>query len=135
GSVPPSRPATENFPLRLSNTAKSAGQLARVETALLMRNAFIDTAENPVLDIPAHLRAEGDPGSYIIQARGPIQAEFRQHLRDAGASIVAYIPNNAYLVQTTAQGAQQMSVLAETQAVLPYEPYYKLDSELLKLAV
>jgi subtilisin-like proprotein convertase family protein len=120
---------------RLTNTTKPLRQLTHEDTAVLMRNAFVDTAQGTHLDIPAHLLAEGDPGSYIVQARGAVQATFRAELREAGASVVSYIPNNAYLVQLTADGAQQLAALPETQAVLPYQPYYKLDSQLLSAAV
>jgi subtilisin-like proprotein convertase family protein len=119
----------------LSNTGLSVNQLARTDSAILLRNAFIDTAQGTNLPIPAHLLAEGDPGSYIVQAHGPIQQAFRDQLREAGATVVSYIPNNAYLVQVSAQGAQQLAGQPETQAVLPYEPYYKLDTKLLALAV
>ena len=56
-------------------------------------------------------------------------------LQAAGATIVSYIPNNAFLVRASAAVAQQLSADPQTQAVLPYEPYYKLKPSLLKLAV
>jgi len=49
--------------------------------------------------------------------------------------MVSYVPNNAYLVQVSASGAQRIAAFAGTQAVLPWEPYYKLSPSLLKLAV
>ena len=69
-----------------------------------------------------------------MQARGPIDDAFRSLLKAAGASVVAYIPNNAYLVRASAAMAQQLQSDPRTQAVLPYEPYYKLKHSLLKLA-
>ena len=136
GSNPTPAPAAASRPGHvLSNTGLSVNQLARTDSAILLRNAFIDTAQGTNLPIPAHLLAEGDPGSYIVQAHGQIQQAFRDRLRDAGATVVSYIPNNAYLVQVSAQRAQQLAGQPETQAVLPYEPYYKLDSKLLALAV
>jgi len=61
--------------------------------------------------------------------------DFRARLQAAGATIVSYIPNNAYLVRVSEAGAQQLASNPRTQAVLPYEPYYKLEPGLLKLAV
>jgi hypothetical protein len=55
-------------------------------------------------------------------------------LKAAGATIVAYVPNNAYLVQATAAVAQELATQADTQSVLPYEPYYKLKASLLGMA-
>ena len=120
---------------RLSNTTKPVGQLLRDDKAILLANALVDTARPVSLPIPDSLRAHGDPGSYIVQARGPLDDAFRALLREAGATVVAYIPNNAYLVRMPASVAQQLSAGAQTQTVLPYEPYYKLDAPLLKLAV
>ena len=109
-------------------------QLMRSDHALLLENALLDTAR-PAPSIPDHLRAQGDPGSYLVQARGPINAAFRSLLKAAGAAIVSYIPNNAYLVRASADVAQQLQADPRIQAVLPYEPYYKLKASLLKLAV
>ena len=123
------------LPLRLSNTPTPLGQLVRRPTALLLENAVLDTAQPLALAIPEHLRAQGDPGAYVVQSRAPLDDAFRARLQAAGALIVAYIPNQAYLVRATAATAQQLQADPETQAVLPYEPYFKLKSPLLALAV
>ena len=126
---------TNHLALRLSNTAKPLRELQRSDTAILLENALLDTARPTTLPIPDHLRAQGDPGSYVVQARGPIDDGFRSLLKAAGASVVSYIPNNAYLVRASAAAAQQLQADPRTQSVLPYEPYYKLKPSLLKLAV
>ena len=125
---------TNQFALRLSNTSAPIGQLQRNDQAILLENALLDTTQ-PVPSIPNHLRAQGDPGSYLVQSRGPINDTFRSLLQAAGATIVSYIPNNAYLVRASAAVARQLKAAPQTQAVLPYEPYYKLKLSLLKLAV
>jgi subtilisin-like proprotein convertase family protein len=141
-NVPPPQPlaaqhATRNtnrFALRLSNTSTPLRQLQRSGQAILLENALLDTTR-PAPAIPDQLRAQGDPGSYLVQARGPIDNAFRSLLQAAGAAIVSYIPNNAYLVRASAAVADQLRADPQTQAVLPYEPYYKLKPSLLKLAV
>src|SRR5438876_3451198 len=62
--VPHSIPLLSN---RLSNTSKSLKELMRKDSAVLLRNALIDTSVTDGLAIPEHLRAAGDPGSYVIQ--------------------------------------------------------------------
>ncbi len=126
---------TNHLALRLSNTARPFRELQRSDTAILLENALLDTARPTSLAIPDHLRAQGDPGSYVVQARGPIDAGFRSLLKAVGASVVAYIPNNAYLVRASGAVAGQLQADPRTQSVLPYEPYYKLKPSLLKLAV
>ena len=120
---------------RLSNTAEPLGQLVRNDSAILLQNALIDTRQPVALSIPEHLRADGDPGSYIVQSRAPLDDAFRSLLRNAGAQIVSYIPNNAYLVAASAAVAERLKADPQMQTVIPYEPYYKLPRSLLKSAV
>ena len=126
---------TNHFALRLANTATPFGQLVRSRSAILLENALLDTAQPLALPIPDPLRAQGDPGAYVVQSRAPLDDAFRAVLQAAGATIVSYIPNNAYLVRATAAAAQQLASDSQVQAVLPYEPYYKLKPPLLQLAV
>ena len=115
---------------RLSNTSKTLDELTTAPRAILLENALIDTASLVDLKIPAHLRATGEPGAYIVQARNLVDAPFRAALANAGAQIVSYIPNNAYLVQLSADGAARLRGNAEVAAVLPFEPYFKLQASL-----
>ena len=119
----------------MSNTGKSIRELTRDDKAILLDNALIETGAKINLPIPKNLRSQGDPGAYIVQARGLIDARFRALLASAGAQIVSYIPNNAYLVRISAAGAGGLSGNGLVQAVLPFEPYYKLQPSLLGLAV
>src|SRR3954469_5211211 len=123
------------FPYRLSNTTRSLDEVMHTETALLLENALLDTRDPMNLAIPAHLRANGDFSSYIVQARGTTTERFRQMLKAVGADIVAYVPHNAYLVQVGRAGADQLRKSGAVQAVLGWEPYFKLSPELLETAV
>ena len=124
----------DRFAFRLTNSAQPVADLWRNDRAVLLRNALMDTGLGAP-EIPEHLRAKGDPGAYIIQARGFITESFRAELQRAGAEIVSYVPNNAYLVRANAGVARALGASPWTQAVLPFEPYYKLDAALLRVAV
>jgi len=126
---------TNRYAYRLTNTAKPIGTLVNDRRAILLENALIDTGSPLNLSIPKHLQAQGDPGAYIVQARGPITAAFRAMLAQAGAEIVSYIPNDAYLVHVQAGGAGALAGNPLVQSVIPYEPYYKIQASLLGLAV
>lgn len=117
---------------RLSNTTRTLGQLTRDNHAVLLRNALIDTARPANLSIPDDLKADKEPGSYVVQARKPLDAAFYNLLKQAGAGFVSYIPNNAALVTASDAVANELSGNPMIQSVLPYEPYYKLDSSLLE---
>ena len=123
------------LPFRVRNSQKPDAEFFRSETAVLLRNALVETQEPLDMKMPAHLRAGEEPGSWLVQARGAIDQGFRDVLRGAGAEIVSYVPNNAYLVRGSANFAQQLRASRRVQSVLPFEPYYKLDMTLLPLAV
>jgi subtilisin-like proprotein convertase family protein len=128
GSVAASA-VTNQFPYRVGNTTKSIGALMDDPRAILLENALIDTRLPLNLAIPKNLRAQGSPGAWIVQARGPIDSAFRAMLAREGAQVVSYIPNNAYLV--TAPAGVAGDIAASGFSVLPYEPYYKVQSPLL----
>jgi subtilisin-like proprotein convertase family protein len=128
-------PITHPLPFRLSNTLTPLGQLIRSPTAILLENALLDTTQPIALAIPEHLRAKGDPGAYVVQSRAPLDDAFRARLRAGGAVIVSYIPNQAYLVRASETAAERLRADPQTQAVVPYEPYFKLKPPLLGLAV
>jgi subtilisin-like proprotein convertase family protein len=127
--------AAQRQPFRLRNTPERIDHLLRNERAVLLRNALLDTARGGALDIPAHLRALADPGSYIVQAAGRIDDTFRAELAAAGARVVSYVPNNAYLIEADAGAAARLRTSGRVAAVLPMEPYYKLHPELLPYAI
>lgn len=120
---------------RLANTTRPLDDLMRSDDSLLLANALLDTRRPLDLPIPENLRAKGDPGSYVVQARSLVDAAFRQALTAAGATIVSYIPNNAFLVRATAAQAQSLRAHPRTQAVLAWEPYFKLAAPLLDIVV
>jgi subtilisin-like proprotein convertase family protein len=122
-------------PFRVSNTMRPFAELVRDNRAILLRNAVIDTAQAARPEIPEHLRAKGEPGAYVVQARDAITDVFRQRVLQSGAEIVSYIPNNAMLVRATPEQVRRFANSPQTQAIVPFEPYYKLDGMLLPLAV
>lgn len=126
---------TNQFSYRLSNTPVLLGKLLHDPHAVLLDNALIDTAAKVNLKIPSNLKSKGDPGAYIVQARSPVDNAFRSLISQAGGKIVSYIPNNAYLAQMSAGEAASLQGNPAVQAVLPYEPYYKVQSTLLGLAI
>jgi subtilisin-like proprotein convertase family protein len=126
----PASVSTNEFAYRLSNTSRSLGQLVGDNRAILLENALIDTRLPLDFVFPKNLQPPGDPGAYIVQARGPIDNAFRALLAQSGATVVSYIPNNAYLVRASSGVAGILEASPLTQTVVPYEPYYKISSSM-----
>ena len=125
--------APERLKYRISNTDLHMEGLLRSPNALLLENAILDATQPIGARIPGHLRAQGDPGAFIIQSAGTITPEFRRLVQMAGGEIISYIPNNALLVR--GKGLTSLQGVTGVQAVLPYEPFYKLKSSLLRIGV
>ena len=119
------------FPNRLRNTSATLDQLVHRDSAILLLHALMDTASAEPLAVPASLRSEGDPGLYIVQAHQALDGALRRTLQQSGARIISYIPNNALLVRADARVAAEVSNHELVSAVVPFEPYFKLDSGLL----
>jgi subtilisin family serine protease/subtilisin-like proprotein convertase family protein len=128
--------ADPRFPYRLANTPRTIDDLTHSDHALLLENALLDTLQPVNLPFPDFLRRQGPPGSYIVQCRPATDPKsFLAFMDQAGARCVSFIPNNAYLVRATDAVAARLQAGPLTQSILPYEPYYKLKSALLALAV
>ncbi len=126
---------TNRLAWRLSNTPRPLEDLLDDGRAILLENALIDSSRPVGFTFPRNLQTAGDPGACIVQSRGPVDAAFRSLLARAGAQIVAYIPNNAYLARLTPAAAALLKGSPLVQSVLPYEPYYKIQMPLLGAAV
>lgn len=89
--------------------------------------------------IPANLRAsdappaDGESRLRLVQFQGPIKDAWLDALRGTGAFVVAYVPNNAYVVKTDPASDAKLQGLRSNAAVLwigTYEPAFKLRPEL-----
>jgi subtilisin-like proprotein convertase family protein len=127
----PARFADAKFTNRFRNTDASMKALERNDRAVQFRNALIDTASSEPLALPAALQSDGNPGAYVVQANGLTTDAFRRELHEAGFEIVSYIPHNAYLVRGSRAAAERVASASTVAAILPYEPAFKLEPELL----
>lgn len=119
--------ADPKFPARVRNTTEGVGRLSHDDHAILLRNAFVDTRSAEPLRVPENLRADADPGTYIVQAAAQIDDAFRRRVALSGARIISYIPVNAVLVQADPAAATLLADAAEVGAILVNEPLFKLE--------
>lgn len=73
----------------------------------------------------------GQTGLYLIQFNGPIYDSYKDAVREAGAELGDYIPQNAFIARATPDAANRVSDLSFVRAVTPYKPAYKLDTTLV----
>ncbi|MBI4670412.1 MAG: S8 family serine peptidase [Chloroflexi bacterium] len=83
-------------------------------------------------------QAEGEAngsGYYLVQFNGPVRAQWKQALTDAGAEIVAYVPDFAFKVRMSASQARTASSLQNVAWVGAFLPAYKSSPTLQRGAL
>jgi len=98
-----------------------------------IRGFPFDTRGDP--RIPDELKISEYPrgvdGYYIVQFRGPVREEWKDSLVRAGAEILDYVPNNAFLVRMDSSLSSSLNRIRTVQWVGPFQPAYKIDPELI----
>src|SRR5262245_17529625 len=72
-------------------------------------------------------------GHFIVQYRGSIKAAQTASLRARGFEIAGYLPNNAYIVKTTADNAAKLKSSGEARWVGAYGAGLKVEPELIEV--
>jgi hypothetical protein len=63
---------------------------------------------------------------YLVQFNGPPQAVWLQQVEQLGATLLGYIPDNAYLARIEPEDVAKVKSLYAVRWVGPYRPAYKL---------
>jgi hypothetical protein len=113
--------------------AVKANDLNRIR----LKSLSFDTTEgDPV--VPAKLRQEEPTGQRLrlIQFCGPVRPQWLRQVQSAGnVDVVAYVPNNAYLIRLDQPAEDKLRAMegpgSPIQWVGPYHPYYKIERDLL----
>jgi hypothetical protein len=95
--------------------------------AILFKRGALDTRSHRDLDTSAEdlsaslnelsaLSGSGRNQMRVIQFAGPIKRRWIERLRATGAEIVAYIPNNAYIIRGTAGSIKRAAMLDRGEA-------------------
>lgn len=76
----------------------------------------------------------GTLGYYIVQFIGPVKDEWKWDLEARGATILGYIPNNAFLVSMTPEVRDSMYGSKHVSWTGIYHPAYKIDPALYTMS-
>jgi hypothetical protein len=115
---------------------------------LRLRTHILDTTSNSVYGVVAGARrpAAGIPAitdqraslrkgfPYIVQFDGPIVEDWTASVRAAGGVMRGYLPQNAFLLEMSADTADAVSRLPAVQWVGEYRPEYKVQPFLARWA-
>lgn len=88
------------------------------------------------LEIPASLNSTAEMPAqsiyYIVQFDGPITEQDKDNLVEAGAKILTYVPDYAFIVRVDATALTTVQSLENFRWVGEYEPYFRLSPELIE---
>ena len=83
--------------------------------------------------VPAELQAgeaaAGTRGGYLVQLKGPVEANQREQIEAAGAIVVSYLPNYTFLVRVSPSVRARVQALPFVRWVGAWQPAYKLSAE------
>jgi subtilisin family serine protease len=82
--------------------------------------------------LPNGLRATVGPApaAYLVQLTGPIRSTWRDALEEAGARLLGYVPDLAFLAWMDGPTRDRVAELPMVRWVGPYHPAYKLSPDL-----
>jgi len=115
-----------------------AAKLADPRLLLLHAAEFDPAAGAPTL--PATLtwsaeeRAARDVDYVLVQLHSTPLPSDRARFAELGATPLAYVPNHAWIVRAAAAERRALSGWERVRAIVPFEPAYRVDPELLARA-
>lgn len=97
------------------------------ENLILLNAGSLDTTRRELQSLRSAELNEG-AGLRLVQFAGPVKPEWYEALQATGVQIVAYVPNNAYLVFGEAATVREWAARAPyVQWDGPYQKQFKLD--------
>jgi len=102
---------------------------ATAEPVHLIHGTFDPLIAEP--DVDPALRAQpprgADTGHYLVQLAGPPTDARKSAVEQLGARLVAYVPNNAYIVELAGDDIARVAGSPEVSWVGPFHPAYKMS--------
>ncbi|MBW6519255.1 MAG: S8 family serine peptidase [ANME-2 cluster archaeon] len=109
------------------------------KNAIFLKNAQFETSSMPPFEVPlsaANMSNDTDRAAdyYIVQFRGYVTEDMKQAVRNTGAELFDYVPNNAFIVLMNSTAEMQVGSLDVVQWVGLYRPEYRISPALLASA-
>jgi hypothetical protein len=114
----------------LDGAAFAPAQPAR--HGLMLKRARFDPGRGAGPALDESLRARAGSTLRIVQFETPPLEAYRAAVEAAGARVLAYIPNNAYLARMDGRAAAAVGAMAFVRSVVPMHPAWKAEPELLE---
>jgi subtilase family protein len=134
-AVNPTRPG-EHLSIRIEGRPIRRGQIldwSADQTTdakqLHLRHGTFDPVPQPP-ELPRELM-EPEGNLWIVQCRQTVAQRVREQLTRSGATLLRYVPDDAYIVRLTPETVEAVRELEGVRWVGPYHPAYRLDPTLV----
>lgn len=122
--------------LLTSNGEGGGGPVAGDPALVYLKAGTFDPLRDGTSWVPAAWRlAATDPTGdlYIVQLTGDkVPAGTLEQLKSTGAQYNSYLPDNAFLLKATLLQKRAIERMDVVRAVVPYEPYFRVDPSFLE---
>jgi serine protease AprX len=130
-AINPTRPG-EHLSIRIDGWQIRRGQLldwpadktTEVKQLHLRYGTFDPVSQPP--EIPNELMTPGG-NLWIVQCRQTVDQSVRDQLTQAGATLLWYVPDDAYIVRVAPETVETIRKLESVRWMGPYHPAYRLD--------
>jgi hypothetical protein len=130
-ALSPTRPG-EHLSIRIEGRHMRRGQILDwpadntidAKQLYLRYGAFDPVAQPPRI---ARELTASDGNLWIVHCRQTVDREFRDQLTRAGATLLRYVPDDAYIVRLTPETVEMVRELESVRWIGPYHPAYRLD--------
>ncbi|MBU4242208.1 MAG: hypothetical protein KKF52_03175, partial [Nanoarchaeota archaeon] len=103
---------------------------SKMDSKIYLKAGIFDPLKNEQPDVDKDMILTTSQGYYLVQCNGPVLLEWQKMLKNAGARIISYIPEYAYLVYMDTETKNIVSQLDFVRWIGVWQPAYKIDTGL-----
>ncbi|MHC5063317.1 MAG: S8 family serine peptidase [Planctomycetota bacterium] len=115
------------------NSGESWDKLQQISHELRFHYQTFDPIEDGEPAVPTMLRASSRSRLRIVQFETQILSELKDGITAAGAEVMRYLPDQAYLVRMDSAAEAAVEALPYVRWVGDYHPAYRLEHQILDL--
>jgi len=108
-------------------------KISRIKLAV---GAFDPLLESEPFPLPQSMKIQaypsGETGYYILQFEGPVKQDWKDGIIEAGAKILDYVPDFAFIVKMGEETKLRVEGMASVRWVGTYQPGYRVEPQLMQ---
>lgn len=108
---------------------------AKADQKIYLQNAVVNPSAMNAWD-STEVRLQNDFFEEVmVLFKGNIRSEDRNAIESAGAQVLSYLPENAFLVRGTVSQISKVENLSSVEKVMPFTANYKISREFGQISI